>query len=143
VLAAVRAAFPAARSREATGIDGVSLGGRLALDVGLAHPEAFGAVGALQPAFDEAAMQALVDMAATRPATLPQQLRIVTSDGDTGRAAAQALSASLREKRVEHALHVATGAHGYAFNRGPGAIEMLLFHDAALAAERADASPPR
>jgi hypothetical protein len=143
VLAAVRAAFPAARAREGAGIDGVSLGGRLALDVGLAHPEAFGAIGALQPAFDEAAMQALVDMAAARPATLRQQLRIVTSDGDTGRAAAQALSASLREKRVEHALHVATGTHGYAFNRGPGAIEMLLFHDAALAAERADAPPPR
>jgi hypothetical protein len=143
VLAAVRAAFPAAATRDGAGIDGVSLGGRLALDVGLAHPEAFGTVGALQPAFDEVAMHALVDAAAARPASLPQRIRVLTSDGDTGRAGAQALSASLRERRVAHELQVATGTHGYAFNRGPGALEMLLFHDGALAAEPIVASRPR
>jgi hypothetical protein len=143
VLAAVRAAFPSTRTRDGVGIDGVSLGGRLALDVGLAHPEAFGSVGALQPAFDEVAMQALVDAAAARPASLPQRIRILTSDGDTGRVAAQALSGSLRERRIEHELQVATGPHGYAFNRGPGALEMLLFHDGALAAEPIDGVRPR
>jgi hypothetical protein len=143
VLTAVRATFPASLSRDGVGIDGVSLGGRVALDVGLAHPEAFGAVGALQPAFDEAAMQALVDSAAARPSARAQRLRILTSDGDTGRAAAQALSAALRERRIEHELQVATGTHGYAFNRGPGALEMLLFPDAALAAEPLAAAGPR
>ncbi len=143
LLEAVRAAFPAARGREGAGIDGVSLGGRLALEAGLAHPEAFGAVGALQPAIDELVLTALVDAAAARPASLPQRLRVVSSDGDTGLAAARAFSAALRERRAAHELLVASGTHGYAFNRGPGALEMLLFHDAALAAEPVGPAPPR
>jgi hypothetical protein len=30
-----------------------------------------------------------------------------------------------------------TGPHDYVFNRGPGGIEMLLFHDRALRGEAA------
>lgn len=143
VLAAVRAEFPAARERSGVGIDGVSLGGRLALEVGLSHPETFGVVGALQPAIDPPAIEALVRAAQARPAAHSQPLRVVTSDGDGGLAAARAFSSALREARVPHDLLVASGRHGYEFNRGPGALEMTLFHDAALAAETAPRTPRR
>ena len=53
LLPRVRRETPALATPEATGIDGVSLGGVVALRIGLAHPEAFGAVGGIQPAFSE------------------------------------------------------------------------------------------
>src|SRR5258708_13491947 len=45
LLARVRAETPALPGPEATGIDGVSLGGCEALRIGLGHPDVFGAVG--------------------------------------------------------------------------------------------------
>ncbi len=50
LLPRVRRETPAYASREATGIDGVSLGGVVALRIGLALPDIFGAVGGIQPA---------------------------------------------------------------------------------------------
>src|SRR5580704_11701088 len=49
LLPRVRAETPALAAPESTGIDGVSMGGALALRIGLSSPDAFGAVGALQP----------------------------------------------------------------------------------------------
>src|SRR3954471_22125310 len=48
----VNAETPALGTPAATGIDGVSLGGRGAITVGLLRPEAFGAVASLQAALD-------------------------------------------------------------------------------------------
>ena len=45
-----RRELPVLATREATGIDGVSLGGLHSLSIGLGHPEVFGAVGSLQAA---------------------------------------------------------------------------------------------
>lgn len=135
LLARVRADVPqAARGREGTGIDGVSLGGMVALEVGLRHPDAFGSVGALQPAIRgrEEAIAALGGNGA------PQHLRLLTSDGDPFRAPTQRLSEMLRARRVAHDLAVVPGPHDYAFNRGPGALEMLLFHERVLAHEDVD-----
>ncbi len=44
---------PAIGTPQTTGIDGISLGGRASLSIGLRNPEAFAAVGGLQPAFDK------------------------------------------------------------------------------------------
>ena len=47
----VRDTFPVASQTEReVSVDGVSLGGMVALEVGLRHPEVFGAVGTIQPA---------------------------------------------------------------------------------------------
>ena len=51
---AVRAQAPVLSAPEATGIDGVSLGGILALRIGLGAPDRFAAVGAIQPALANA-----------------------------------------------------------------------------------------
>jgi hypothetical protein len=127
---------PALTGRAATGIDGVSLGGRVALVVGLAHPDRFGAIGAIQPAIQEneppllarRAREATVDAGSLR-------LRIVTSDRDYFRGAVAGLHLALAAERIDHEHLVLPGPHDYAFNRGPGGFEMLLWHDRVLRGE--------
>jgi hypothetical protein len=130
VLAAVRADLPfAAQTRDGTGVDGVSLGGMIALDVGLSHPQAFGSVGGIQPAIRDrvAPLASLADGS--------QHLRLLSSDDDPFLRVTRELSAALLARRVEHELIVTPGPHGYDFNRGPGSIELLFFHDRVLARE--------
>ncbi len=129
-----RRELPVLATREATGIDGVSLGGLHSLWTGLGHPETFGAVGALQ-----AAVRNRQDIVADRFVAAPdrptQRVRLLTSDGDPLRPDVQALSRTLTARGVVHELLVVRGPHDYVFNRGPGGIEMLLFHDRALRGE--------
>lgn len=123
----VRQRFEAlSASRETTAVDGVSLGGRLSLEVGLAHPETFGAVGATQPAITgrEQALATLAASTSKRP-----NIRLLSSDGDPFLGATQRLSELLRGQQVPHSLSVVPGPHNARFNRGPGAIEMLFHYD--------------
>ncbi len=135
--ALVEDALPEVRRRfstaSATGIDGVSLGGRAALLVGLAHPEVFSSVGALQAAVRSPEVPELVERARGWSAARPGgALRLLTSDGDYFRPVIDELSRSLSASSVPHEHVVATGPHDYSFNRGPGGIELLMFHDEAL-----------
>lgn len=129
LLARARGNRAAPPDRRATGIDGVSMGGRLALLVGLGHPEVFGRVGALQPALrvDEARAFAALARDARKRADFA--LRLVSSEGDPFLPAVRALSARLVDEGVEHDLVVTPGPHDYAWNRGPGAAELLLWHE--------------
>jgi iron(III)-salmochelin esterase len=124
---------PALGTRASTGIDGVSLGGRAALLVGLERPTAFGVVAGLQPAFDSADAPELGRRAeAARRANPSLVLRLLTSDGDYFLQPTQAIAREWRRLGVMHELLVVPGPHNYEFNRGPGAFEMLTFHDRAL-----------
>jgi hypothetical protein len=38
----------------------------------------------------------------------------------------------MTQANIAHEFKLLTGPHDYVFNRGPGAVEMLLFHDRAL-----------
>ncbi len=130
LLEAVRREVPtAALTRAGTGIDGVSLGGMLSLEAGLRHPEAFGAVGAIQPA-----IRGRVDAVAPL-ADGTQRIRLLSSDQDPFLAPTRALSEAWTARHVAHELLVTPGRHGYAFNRGPGGVELLFFHDRALVRE--------
>jgi hypothetical protein len=126
-----RRELPVLGDRTATGIDGVSLGGLHSLEIGLAHPEVFGVVGALQPA-----VRGRIDRVLSRyvpsPSRPPQRVRLVTSRGDVYRRDVAALDAALSARGIAHDLRVLAGPHDYVFNRGPGGVEMLLFHDRAL-----------
>ncbi len=115
-----------------TGIDGVSMGGRLALLVGLSHPDVFGAVGALQPAIRSAEAPWLAELAARATARHPIRLRLVSSDGDPFLAAVLALGKELERNQVPHQVIVTPGPHDYIWNRGPGSYEMLLWHERVL-----------
>jgi enterochelin esterase-like enzyme len=133
VLPRVYRETPAIGTPATTGIDGVSLGGRAALFVGLGRPEAFGAIGALQPALDNEEVVRVAQMAQEARAKNPDfSLRLLTSDEDYFLEPTQALSRALKERNIAHRLDVVSGTHSYEFNRGPGGYEMLLFHDRAL-----------
>lgn len=133
VLVKVREETPALTDAESTGIDGVSLGGRAALLVGLAHPDRFGVVGSLQAAVYPHEIDALVSrVKAARARNPTQQLRLLTSSGDFYRGTLKKLSRALTDDQLVHHFIVVEGPHAYAFNRGPGVYEMLVFHDRAL-----------
>lgn len=118
---------------DAAGIDGVSLGGRVSLVAGLEHPEAFRAVGTLQPAIQGAEAPALVERARAFFAANPRgSLRLLSSDRDFFLEPVHALDAALTAAKLPHEELVIKGPHDYVFNRGPGAIEMLVWHDRVL-----------
>jgi iron(III)-salmochelin esterase len=133
LLPKIYAETPALATPAATGIDGVSLGGRAALAVGLSRPESFGAVASLQAALDAENANGIAARALRARAKNPRLfLRLLTSDGDYYRGALGAIHGGLLHANVQHDYVVVAGPHSYAFNRGPGALEMLLYHDRVL-----------
>lgn len=133
VLPRVAKETPAIGTPLTTGVDGVSLGGRASLLVGLLRPEAFRTVGAMQPAIDEDETWSIADLA-LRASTKNQALfiRLLSSDGDFFLSATTVLDRALTARHVRHRMDVVLGPHSYEFNRGPGSFEMLVFHDRAL-----------
>jgi iron(III)-salmochelin esterase len=135
LLPRLRRDLPVLADRTSTGIDGVSLGGIHALLIGLGHPEIFGSVGGMQPAVrnrvDELLRRALHG-GAERPA---QTLRLMTSTGDRFHDLVQDFSAQLTRASVHNTVIITPGPHDYIWNRGPGAIEMLLHYDRVLRGE--------
>lgn len=134
IVARARRELPVLATREATGIDGVSLGGLHSLWIGLGHPDVFGAVGSLQAAVRNRQEQ-VADRYVASPTRPSQRIRLVTSDGDPLRPDNELLSETFRARGIVHEMRVVRGPHDYVFNRGPGGIEMLLFHDRALRGE--------
>ncbi len=124
---------PAIGTPAATGIDGVSLGGRMSLLVGLARPKAFGTVGVLQPAFkpdDTAELVRRAKAAVTKNERL--RFRFLSSEEDFFLAATKRIGAAFKAAGLRTETLIARGTHSYKFNRGPGVIEMLLLHDRTL-----------
>ena len=118
---------------DAIGIDGVSLGGGLALRIGLGNPAAFAAVGTLQAAIGQDQVPDLTELAKSAVAKNPRlKLRLLTSKDDYFRKAITSASQAWRAAGIEHDFEDIPGPHDYPFNRGPGAIEMLLWHDRVL-----------
>jgi hypothetical protein len=129
LLPRVRAETQNPLPREATGIDGVSLGGRLALLVGLSNPEAFGAVGALQPAVRSEEAPMFSELARSAMEKRGVSLRLVSSEADPFLPAIRTISDRLRRDGVVHEFLVVPGPHDYEWNRGPGGAEMVLWHE--------------
>jgi enterochelin esterase-like enzyme len=127
---------PALGTVRSTGIDGVSLGGRAALLVGLARSEAFGTVATLQPAFSSADAPELARLAERAKRKNPDlRLRLLTSLEDYYLVSTRQISRALNAVGAQNTLDVVAGNHSYDFNRGPGVYEMLLFHDRSLRGE--------
>ena len=135
LLPRVRREMPALGTAAATGIDGVSLGGAVALRVGLSHPEAFAAVGALQPAIEVSDVPSWTERVVAARRRHPRlNLRLTTSEGDPYRGAVGKLSSALAVAGQRHDAAILPGPHDYPFNRGPGALTMLLWQDRMLRA---------
>jgi len=119
---------------EAVGVDGVSLGGFVSLEVFLRRPEAFGAAGTTQGAFG-------VNLAAnyaerTRLAVErvgKRSLRIATSSWDKGRESSLRLSKELAKRGVAAELAVSPGPHDQRWLREVASLELLLHYDRVLA----------
>jgi enterochelin esterase-like enzyme len=120
----------------ATGIDGVSLGGRAAFGVGLLAPRSFRAIAGLQAAFDVDDAEELATRAQQAYAENSGLVfRLLTSTGDFFREADTAIARAMQARGLPAQLDLVEGPHDYAFNRGPGAIEMLVYHDRVLRGE--------
>jgi acetyl esterase/lipase len=133
LLPRVRKDTPALSSPEATGIDGVSLGGILALRIGLTCPESFGAVGGIQAALQEGQNTEWTVLAQAARAKRPgMKLRLLTSHDDYFHDAIVGVSQAWRAASVTHDFADVPGPHDYIFNRGPGSIELLTWHDRSL-----------
>lgn len=134
VLPRAKKDLPVLGTPASIGIDGVSLGGALALRIGLGNAQEFGGVGSLQAAIGEDQVPEFTDLARAGRAKNPQLLlRLLTSDKDYFRRAIESTSASWRAAGIHHDFDEVPGVHDYPFNRGPGAVEMLLWHDRLLA----------
>ena len=116
-------------------IDGVSMGGRLALYAGLTDPATFRGLGGLQPAIHPSRddFAKLVSLAKAR-GSLPNMppVRLVSSEQDPFLEAVGEFTAALTAAGVESRMLVTPGPHDYVWNRGPGSIEMLLWHERTL-----------
>ena len=115
-------------------LERVEIGGALALRIGLGNAEAFGAIGSLQAAIGEDQVADYTDLVkSARAKNAKFDLRLLTSKDDYFKAAIRATSVAWRAAGIEHEMVEIPGPHDYPFNRGPGAIEMLLWHDRRLA----------
>lgn len=133
LLQKARRELPVLTNPEATGIDGVSLGGRVGFLTGLFAAEHFHTVAGLQAAFDSddaVALGRLGDAAYRRNRSI--RFRLLTSDRDYFIAANHAIASEYQLRHLPMRLRLVPGPHDYIFNRGPGSIEMLFFHDRAL-----------
>lgn len=133
----MRSSYPVEATRAATGIDGVSLGGRMALLAGCSRPKLFGAIGTLQAAVRRGEVDAFASRAkqAIEAAGGPLPIRLLTSEDDPFRPTLQALASAMSAQGTKADFQVVPGPHDYAFNRGPGSYEMLLWHDRVLRGE--------
>jgi iron(III)-salmochelin esterase len=130
LLPSVHARAPSLSGARSTGIDGVSLGGAAALHIGFERPDLFGCVGGIQPAIqlgDAPVWATRAKNAKARNAA--QKLRLLTSQKDYFRDGIYGLSAELKKLAHVHDLLDSPGPHDYVFNQGPGAYELLFFHD--------------
>lgn len=133
LLPRARRETPAIGTAQTTGIDGISLGGRAALAIGLRDPEAFAAVSGLQPAFDTENAGLVAQRAQLARQKNPSlSFRLLTSDGDYFLGATKAISAAMKQAGVSNTLTIVHGPHDYPFNRGPAVYELLIHHDRVL-----------
>lgn len=124
---------PAIGTPATTGIDGVSLGGRAALGVGLLRPLAFAQVASMQAAVRSDNSEDILRRAREAKTQKPDLfVRLLTSSDDYFLKANLTLADALTAAGIRVEVVNIPGPHDYEFNRGPGAYEMLMFHDRVL-----------
>jgi enterochelin esterase-like enzyme len=133
LLPAVRAATPTLPGPTHCGTAGVSLGGYVALEVLLRKPGLFAALGCVQAALSNAAVERYAQRLAELTALSgPRAIQLVTSSFDPFREATLRLSKRLSERGVSVSSLNPSGPHDQRFLREVGTLEMLLFQARAL-----------
>jgi hypothetical protein len=117
-----------------TYLDGVSLGGYIGLEVFIRRPDAFGAWGGVQSAFNIGRLRVYADALAVAAAKAAKggkaqrMIHIETSVADPFHDINLALSTELKKKGVPHDFVALPGPHDQPFLREAGTMEMLLWH---------------
>ncbi len=111
-----------------TGVDGVSLGGYVSLEIFLRKPDLFGVVGTMQGAFGKQ----LAEVYARRIAEMfvrfsPPRIHVTTSTFDPFREASELFARRLNERDIYVKLTVPEGPHDQTFLKEVGTLETLLF----------------
>lgn len=130
LLPAVREATPLSKGSASVGLAGVSMGGRMALEVFVRAKESFGALSLMQPELRVTTARSHADRLADALGASP--LRIVTSKHDPYRSAVEAFANELAARSIEPNLSVVRGPHTADWMREVGTPETLLFHDRVL-----------
>ena len=129
----LRAETPVRTEREFLGVDGVSLGGYASLGVGIRRAADLGSIGCVQAAISVAEAPSFADrFAKSFAASGVRPLHLLTSTADVFRKPVEALDHALEDRAVAHEFRLALGPHDQPFLRGPGSVEMLLWHARAL-----------
>jgi hypothetical protein len=126
----VKGDLPVRQDRDAWALDGVSLGGRVAMAGVSELADTFGAVGSVQAAIDERELSrfaSLLEQARRQNPAL--QVTLATSEQDYFRSVLERYHRLLSERRLSHDWSVLSGDHSYAFNRGVGVAHLLLTYD--------------
>jgi hypothetical protein len=130
VIPAARKLAPVGSGPSFTAVDGCSMGGPFALETFLQHPDVFGSVGVVQPAFGAHRAPGFaqrIEEAVRRVG--PRPIHLLTSEGDPFSSATKALGAALAERKVPSQLEVFPGPHDQPWLREAGTLAMLLFHE--------------
>ncbi|MFO0614429.1 MAG: alpha/beta hydrolase-fold protein [Polyangiaceae bacterium] len=101
----IRALDPSSTPR--LGIDGISMGGRIALMVGFSRPDVFRSVGCLQPFLKPEEAEMFAELVAR--ATRAQAIQLVTAESDPRLQGVRALSRALDARGLEHVVVVSGG----------------------------------
>ncbi len=133
LLPRLRAETPVQAGPAHLGVDGVSLGGYASLGVGARRWAELGAVGCVQAAVSSGEAERWAQgFERARAASGERRLHVLTSSADAFREGNEALDRALTKHAVPHDFRLAIGPHDQPFLRGPGSLEMLLWHDRAL-----------
>jgi enterochelin esterase-like enzyme len=114
------------------GIDGVSMGGARAMYYGFKYPEVFSSIGSVQGAFGPYFDVYRHFVERHRETLMKRSIQLVTSDRDPMAPSVERMHKLLVDNSIPHLYLKLTGPHDYIFNQGPGALELLVFHDHAL-----------
>jgi enterochelin esterase-like enzyme len=126
----VRTLGPIVEGAEGVRVDGCSMGGPLAIELFLARPDRFGALGIVQAAMGPHRAAGYAErLRAARMAHHRDPVHVLTSTADPFREGAEALSRELTRAGVDASLRVAPGPHDQPWLRESGTIEMLVFHE--------------
>lgn len=129
IVSRVRAELPVRQERQAWALDGISLGGRVAMNCVAELSDVFGAVGSVQAAIDERELPLFADLLAEARQRHPTlRFSLATSDRDYFRGVLEHYHAVLVSRSLSHDWTMLPGDHSYAFNRGPGVTHLLLSH---------------
>jgi enterochelin esterase-like enzyme len=133
LLPAARAALPTLPGPEHWGVDGVSLGGYISLEIFLRKPELFGVVGTMQGAFGKPMAEIYARRMAEAVARVgSRSIHVTTTSFDPFRDASLLLAQRLGDRGLDAKLTLAEGPHDQTFLREAGSLEMLLFQTRAL-----------